>query len=103
MLCGIYVAAAILYILIFIGALPQIKNEWNKWKNHFCKMKGDVGMSHHENKNMPTPRQRVIHNPIRTSFFFFLTKAVYACIYRLHAHAFVTSKRLKYKDVGMGL
>ena len=22
--------------------------EWNKWKNHFYKMKGDVGMSGHE-------------------------------------------------------
>ena len=25
-----------------------IKNEWNKWKNHFYEMKGDVGMSVHE-------------------------------------------------------
>ena len=34
---------------IFIGALPQIKkNMWNKWKNHFSEMKGDVGMSLHE-------------------------------------------------------
>ena len=33
---------------IFIGALPQIKNMWNKWKNHFFEMKGDVGMSVHE-------------------------------------------------------
>ena len=22
-----------------------MKNEWNKWKNHFYEMKGDVGMS----------------------------------------------------------
>ena len=29
---------------IFVGALPQKKNEWNKWKNHFYEMKGDVGM-----------------------------------------------------------
>ena len=28
------------------GALPQ--NEWNKWKNHFYEMKGEVGMSWHE-------------------------------------------------------
>ena len=29
--------------------LPQnIKNEWNKCKNHFYEMKGDVGMSSHE-------------------------------------------------------
>ena len=25
-----------------------MKNEWNKWKNHFYEMKGDVGMSVHE-------------------------------------------------------
>ena len=24
------------------------KNKWNKWKNHFSEMKGDVGMSLHE-------------------------------------------------------
>ena len=29
-----------------LGAL--MKNEWNKWKNHFYEMKGDVGMSVHE-------------------------------------------------------
>ena len=25
-----------------------MKNEWNKWKNHFYGIKGDVGMSVHE-------------------------------------------------------
>ena len=25
-----------------------MKNEWNKWNNHFFEMKGDVGMSGHE-------------------------------------------------------
>ena len=57
--------------IIFVGALPQKKNEWNKWKNHFYEMKGDVGMSLHEkerNKKMPTPRHKVTHNPIPTSF-----------------------------------
>ena len=46
------------------------KNEWNKWKNYFYEMKGDVGMSLHEkerNKKMPTPRHKVTHNPIPTS------------------------------------
>ena len=55
-----------------VGALPQKKNEWNKWKNHFYEMKGDVGMSLHEkerNKKMPTPRHKVTHNPIPTSLF----------------------------------
>ena len=62
------------------------KNEWNKWKNHFCKMKGDVGMSHHEkggNKKMPAPRQKVIHNPIPTSL---LAKAVYDMYTCMLAH-----------------
>ena len=42
-----------------------------KWKNHFYEMKGDVGMSVHEkgNKKMPTPRHKLIHNPIPTSLF----------------------------------
>ena len=49
-----------------------MKNEWNKWKNHFYEMKGDVGLSLHEkerNKKMPTPRHKVTHNPIPTSLF----------------------------------
>ena len=45
------------------------QNEWNKCKNHFYEMKGDVGMSSQGNKKMPTPRQKVIHNPIPTSLF----------------------------------
>ena len=28
-------------------APKRMKNEWNKWKNHFYEMKGDVGMSVH--------------------------------------------------------
>ena len=50
----------------------QKKNVWNKWKNHFYEMKGDVGMSLHEkgrNKKMPSPRHKVTHNPIPTSLF----------------------------------
>ena len=31
-----------------MGLCPKMKNEWNKWKNHFYEMKGDVGMSLHE-------------------------------------------------------
>ena len=27
---------------------PKLKNEWNKWKNHYYEMKGAVGMSLHE-------------------------------------------------------
>ena len=56
--------------IFFVGALPQ---KWNKWKNHFYEIKGDVGMSLHEkerNKKMPIPRHKVTHNPIPTSVFF---------------------------------
>ena len=31
-----------------LGLYPKVKNEWNKWKNHFHEMKGDVGMTGHE-------------------------------------------------------
>ena len=31
------------------GFAPK-ENEWNKWKNHFYEMKGDVGMLLHEKK-----------------------------------------------------
>ena len=63
-----------IYVLAthFVGALPQKKNVWNKWKYNFYEMKGDVGMSLHENgrnKKMPTPRHKVTHNPIPTSLF----------------------------------
>ena len=52
-----------------------------KWKNHFYEIKGDVGMSLHEkerNKKMPTPRHKVTHNPIPTSFFA-LTCCLFVC------------------------
>ena len=46
---------------------------WNKWKNHFSEMKGDVGMSLYEkegNKKMPRRRQEIIDNISSTSLFF---------------------------------
>ena len=50
----------------------RMKNESNKWKNHFYEMKGDVGMSLHEkerNKKMPTPRHKVITPSLNLCFF----------------------------------
>ena len=61
---------------------PLKKNEWNKWKNHFYEMKGDVGMSLHEkerNKKMPTPRHKVTHNPIPTSLFLPRLQRTFSC------------------------
>ena len=50
------------------------KNLWNKWKNHFDEMKGDVGMSNREKEERkleePTLKQGETHNPISTSLFF---------------------------------
>ena len=60
---------------IFYGALGKMKNEWNKWKNHFFEMKGDVGMSSHEKGReqedafTQTQTHKLIHNPIPTSLF----------------------------------
>ena len=34
--------------LLRLALFLKIKNEWNKWKNHFYEMKGDIGMSHDE-------------------------------------------------------
>ena len=59
-----------------------MKNEWNKWKNHFYEMKGDVGMSLHEkerNKKMPTPIHKVTHNPIPTSLFLPRPQRTFSC------------------------
>ena len=74
-----------IYIPFLLGLCPKSKSMWNKWKNHFSEMKGDVGMSHHEkegNKKMPIPRQEIIDNPIPTSLFSIkLSVHIYKCSY----------------------
>ena len=69
---------------------PPPPNYWlhkyiYKWKNHFYEMKGDVGTSLHEikgrNKEMPTPRHKVTHNPIPTSLFCF--NMLFVCLFAL--------------------
>ena len=41
------------------------KIKWNKWKNHFFKMKGDVGMTQimkkNTNKKMLQPKTKILH------------------------------------------
>ena len=45
-----------------VNVLGFCQNEWNKWKNHFHEMKGDVGMSSHEKeREQETQRQKVTH------------------------------------------
>ena len=56
--------------LILLGLCPKSENEWNKWKNNFSEMKeGCHVMKKERNGKVPTPRHKVIHNPIPTSLF----------------------------------
>ena len=69
-----------IYIPFLLGLCPKEKRMWNKWKNHFSEMKGDVGMSLHEKEGeqeVPRPRQEIIDNPILTSLF---SNSVYTCL-----------------------
>ena len=77
-------------------------------------MKWDVGMSLHKkkrDKKMPTPRQKVIHNPIPTSLLKILihfmvigicTSVCIALFVVFSLHIKINSFK-KNKDVGMGL
>ena len=58
----VYVCAQ-LHKLFFTGLCPKRKkNEWNKCKNHFNKMKGDVGMSLHQKEGNKKNLHQA-HNP----------------------------------------
>ena len=70
--CVIRAAQKGLNLALMHHTIQTSKTSIYKWKNHFYEMKGDVGMSIHEkgrNKKMPTPRHKLIHNPIPTSLF----------------------------------
>ena len=62
----------------------MMKNNYDKWKNHFYEMKGDVGMSLHEKERnkIPTSRHKVTHNPIPTTLFCF--KMFFVCLFVKH-------------------
>ena len=60
----------------------RMKNEWNKWKNHFYEMKGDVGMSLHEKKGT----RRCLHQDTKS----LITPSLHLCFfqdYNVHFHA----------------
>ena len=59
---------------------PKMKNEWNKWKNHFYEMKGDVGMSLHE-------KEREQEDAYTKSL---ITPSLHHCFFQdhnIHSHA----------------
>ena len=63
--------------IYFVGALPQKKNEWNKWKNHFYEMKGDVGMSLHEKERN---KKRCLHQDTKS----LITPSLHLCFFQDH-------------------
>ena len=65
-------------------------------------LKEDIGMSPHEkkgNKRMPTPKQKLIHNPIPTSLLLFKVSIVLAVSSSTN-NRYISEGN---KDVGMGL
>ena len=82
-----------------------MKNEWNKWKNHFYEMKGDVGMSVHEKER----KQEDAYTKTQTHSLFpsspqcisgsqFNVKMFFLCL--MHSQQ---TNNIQNKDVGMGL
>ena len=64
-----------------IVVCPKMKNEWNKWKNHFYEMKGDVGLSLHEKKGT-----RCLHQDTKS----LITPSLHLCFFQdhnIHFHA----------------
>ena len=68
-------------------------------------MKGEVGISRHEKERQqekwPTPRQKVIHNPIPSFLFCSVANLLFVIHYRQRSILCKVLKRNK--EVGMGL
>ena len=56
----------------------RMKNEWNKWKNHFYEMKGDVGMSLHE-------KERNKHQDTKS----LITPSLHLCFFQTTTYIFM--------------
>ena len=66
-MCSLHEVNGCTTTLFLLGLLlPNRKNDWNKWKNHFYEISAEIGMSCHEKGRQQ--EQKVIHNPIPTSF-----------------------------------
>ena len=64
----------------FYWGYPKWKNMWNKWKNHFSEMKGDVGMSPHEKER----EQEDTYTKTRNSF---ITPSLHLCFFLIRCVA----------------
>ena len=93
----------------------RMKNEWNKWKNHFYEMKGDVGMSLHEKEDAYTktqshsyPHPYIFVSSKTTTYIFMQAIGCQDVVLFALPNAFITNKQTnnmlkQNKDVGMGL
>ena len=63
-------------ISFLLGLCPKMENEWNKWKNHFCEMKGDVGMSCHKKER----NKKILHQDTKS----FITPSLHLCFFEDH-------------------
>ena len=58
---------------------------WNKWKNHFSEMKGDVGMSPHEKER----EQEDAYTKTRNSF---ITLSLHLCFFLMCSYLLFMDK-----------
>ena len=67
------------------GFAPNETNMWNKWKNHFSEMKGDVGMSPHEKEG----EQEDAYTKTRNSF---ITPSIHLCFFLMCSYLLFVDK-----------
>ena len=83
-----------------------MKNEWNKWINHFYEMKGDVGMSVHEKERKQEDaytKTHLIHNPIPSSLFLSSPQCISCSQFNVKMFFLIfTTNKIQNRDVGMG-
>ena len=62
-------------------------------------------MKNKGNKKMPTPRHKLIHNPIPTSLFLSSPQCISCSQFDVFSlpNAFTTNNKIQNRDVGMGL
>ena len=68
----------------------RMKNEWNKWKNHFYEMKGDVGMSLHEKERK---QEDIFVSSKTTTYIFMQAIGCQDVVLFALPNAFITNKQ----------
>ena len=89
-------------IIFLLGLCPKLKNEWNKWKNHFSEMKGDVGMSLHEKEREQEDAHPKTESHLTPSLHLCFSLCIILPTGQLNWNSCMQSAK-RNKDVGMGL